>query len=63
MEITNKQQKAIEQLARKYSLKMILLFGSQITFDAFEVYALQRYQEAMPLFRMHERAIKNFIYD
>lgn len=133
MQITSQQKQAIAKLAQKYHLKMILLFGSQVSgrlnqesdidiaflpqkdlsfqeeclfnyeltaifqndkidttnlkkappllmksildkcqviyqsesmiFDAFEVYALQRYQEAVPLFRMHEQAIKNFIYD
>lgn len=132
MKITVKQKQKINQLAQKYHLKMILLFGSQVSrdtnqesdidiaflskknlsfkqeyflnyeltnifqnhqidttslrkappllmkeilnnsqvlyqsapmiFDAFEVYALQRYQEALPLFKIHERAIKNFLY-
>jgi len=133
MEITPNQKEKINQLAQKYHLKMILLFGSQVSgklnqesdidiaflskknlsfkqeyflnyeltnifqnhqidttnlrkappllmkeilnnsqilyqsapmiFDAFEVYALQRYQEALPLFVMHQQAIKNFIHD
>lgn len=31
-------------------------------FDKFEVYALQRYQEAGPLFSLHQESIKNFLY-
>ena len=31
MQITDKQQKRIEEIAWKYDLKMILLFGSQVT--------------------------------
>lgn len=31
MEITSKQQKRIEEIAKKYDLKMILLFGSQVS--------------------------------
>lgn len=131
MKLTPAQKQKIRELAQKYQLKLVLIFGSQITarltresdidiavlaektfdlqdeinlnyeltrifqnehldltdlkkappllmkeiidhcqilyqkesttFDNFYVYALQRYQEAKPLYQIHQQAIQDFI--
>ena len=130
MTFSSKQLKKLKELARKYQLKLVVLFGSQVSgkthqesdfdigflskkelsfkkeiqlaskfieifgekvdvtnlrkasplllrevaenacvlyqekkdeFDRFQLYALQRYAEAKPIFEMHQEAIKQFL--
>ena len=60
VDVTN-LRKASPLLLKEVAENACVLYQQKDEFDRFQLYALQRYAEAKPIFEMHQKAIKQFL--